>query len=175
MPDREAAKRLILKIVAIAGGQLEAKARLHKAFYAAHIIYWRERQGLLTDYPVVKLPNGPGIDDVDGLLAELEAEGALSIVHGTKGPYTQTVIILKAAVQIDPAADDFDAIRRAVRWVKTHTTAQLTRITHNRPSYSVQMGYEQPIYLDSMPEDEYERVREVCEEVDDAFRTALGA
>src|SRR5436189_4755977 len=98
MADREAAKHLILKIVAMAGGRLEAKSRLHKAFYAAHLIYWRERQGVLTDYPIVKMPNGPGIDDLEGLLEELVDGDALEVVEGTKGPYKQTTLVLKARV-----------------------------------------------------------------------------
>jgi hypothetical protein len=175
-PNKAAAKRLILKILAISGGQLEAVSRLNKAFYAAHIIYWRDRQGVLTDYPVVKLPNGPGIDRFEELLEELESDGLIERVEGTKGPYKQTSVILKAAVHVDPSEPDFEAIRRAVRWVKGHTTRELSDWTHDQPSYIGQpeMGHEQAIYLDALKEEEYERIRTRCAAVDQAFRAALG-
>jgi hypothetical protein len=177
MADREAAKQLILKIVAMAGGRLEAMSRLNKAFYAAHLIYWQERQGVLSDYPVVKLPHGPAIDDFDGLVAELVGEGALEVHDELIGPYPTTVLTLKTSVQIDPKAPEFDPIQRAVRWVKRHTVAELERLTHDRPSYLAQprVGYEQPIYLDAIKEEEYAKVKASCAEVDEAFRAALGA
>lgn len=177
MADREEAKRLILKIVAVAGGQLEAMSRLNKAFYATHLFYWQEQGKLLSDYPVVKLPNGPGIDDFEALVAELEAENKLVVVLGEKGPYKQTTLVLKAAVEINPQDPEFVAIRKAIRWVKSHTTRQLSDITHEQPSYQGQprIGYEQAIYLDAVSEEEYEGIRAACARVDDAFRAALGA
>jgi hypothetical protein len=176
MADRAEAKRLILKILAISGGRLEAMSRLNKAFYAAHLFYWQQHGKLLSDYPVVKLPNGPGIDDFEKLVAELEAEEKLTIEKGTKGPYPQTTLVLKAAVEIAPQEPEYEAIRKAVRWVKGHTTAQLSDITHDRPSYQAQprVGYEQAIYLDAISEEDYESIRGACARVDDAFRAALG-
>ena len=175
MADREEAKRLILQIVAIAGGRLDGTSRLNKAFYAAHLIYWKEQHGVLTDYPIVKLDNGPGIDDYLGLIDELVAEGNLDAVSETRGPYEQTTLILKTPVVIDPRDSKFDSIRRAVDWVNAYTTPELSRITHDRPSYRNQprIGHEQAIYLDVLSDDEYDRVRAACEEVDDAFRIAL--
>ena len=177
MPDRDQAKRLILQIVAIAGGRLEAMSRLNKAFYAAHIIYWRERQGILSDYPIVKLPYGPVIDDFEGLVDELVAEDALDAIEEVKGPFPQTTLVLKASVEIDPSAPEYEPISKAVHWVKAHTVAELERLTHDRPSYLSQprIGYEQPIYLDALKEEEYARIRTACYDVDEAFRAALGA
>jgi hypothetical protein len=175
--SREQAKRVILQIVAIAGGRLEGVARLNKAFYAAHIIFWRDRQGLLTDYPVVKLPNGPGIDQFAGLIYELVEVGDLEKIEEAKGPYTQSTLVLKVPVEIDPNAPEFEPISEAVRWVNSMSTAQLSVVTHEQPSYQGQprMGYEQAIYLDALSEDEYEGVRAACNQADEAFRIALGA
>ena len=177
MPDhaREQAKQVILKIVAISGGKLPGKLRLNKAFYAAHVIYWREHEGVLTEYPVVKLPDGPAIDDLDSLLAELETEGALEIGEEEKGPYMETVFTLKTAVTFDPADPAYEPIRRAVQWAKKHTTSELTRLTHGRPSYEAQsrIGYEQPIYLDALSEEHIASVRRKVREADAAVRAAL--
>ena len=88
----------------------------------------------------------------------------------------ETVFTLKTAVRVDPADPAYEPIRRAVKWVLKHTTPELTRLTHGRPSYDAQsrIGYQQPIYLDSLPEGEYERVRAKCQEADAALQAALG-
>ncbi len=65
--DREQAKTLICDIIAAAGGKLVGKVRLHTAFYYAHLYYWQRGTGVLTSYPVVRLPFGPAIDDGPGL------------------------------------------------------------------------------------------------------------
>lgn len=175
MADRKAAKDLILKILVIAGGRLEAKSRLNKAFYAAHVIYWQRCEGVLTDYPVVKLPEGPGIDGLDLLLRELEDEGLIQVILGQKGPFPQYTIRLTAKVEVDATAPEFEPISEAVRWVKRHTVAELSRITHERPSYDAQprVGYEQPIYLDAVPEDDLNAINARCKEVDVLFREAM--
>jgi hypothetical protein len=174
MPDREAAKALILKILAISGGELEAESRLNKAFYAAHLLYWKKHKGVLSDYPVVKLPNGPGVDRLREILAELQAEGRIEIVKGVKGPYPQTTVRLRAVVQVDPSAPEFDSIRKAVSWVRHRSTRKLAELTHDRPSYDgTRIGYEQAIYLDLLSEEEFETVSESCAAADAAFRAAL--
>ena len=67
MKDRknqaELAKQVICAIVEAAGGKLEGQVRLYKAFYYAHLYCWENAaEGVLTDYPIVRMPNGPGID-----------------------------------------------------------------------------------------------------------------
>lgn len=173
-PDKEAAKSLILKILAVAGGELEAENRLHKAFYAAHLIYWKTQEGFLTDYPIVKLENGPGVDGLRRLLAELHKEEKVDIEYGEKGPYPQTTVRLKAPIQVDPTSVEFQAIKRAVNWVKRHDTRYLSDKTHERPSYGQpRIGHEQAIYLDLLSSDDYTAVRVLSDQVDEAFRAAF--
>ena len=47
-----------------AGDRIEGKTRLFKAFYFAHLFYARSAVDYLTDWPIVRMPQGPGIDPV---------------------------------------------------------------------------------------------------------------
>jgi hypothetical protein len=54
------AQRLVLELIRSAGGAWDGKARLFKAFYFAHLYYARSEPGILTDWPIVRTPRGPG-------------------------------------------------------------------------------------------------------------------
>jgi hypothetical protein len=175
MYDRPAAKRLILEILAAAGGRLRGKVRLHKAFYLAHLYYWRHRRGALTDYPVVRLPFGPGIEDAPSLILELEAEGGVSLGTRVTGPYTEAVFNLLVPIKVDKKTPRYAAIKQAVDYVKKRTAVQLSEETHvfSRSWQEAGNGDELNIYLDLLTDEEYERVkgssREMAGVVDAVF------
>ena len=73
-PNKECAKRLILEILRQAGGEIE-KTKIFKAFWLAHLYYSKIAPGYLTDWPIVRMPNGPGIDRGDQLIVELIHSG----------------------------------------------------------------------------------------------------
>ena len=53
---RTTAQQVLLELIQDAGGVWEGKKRLYKAFYFAHLYYAEERPGLLTDWPIVRMP-----------------------------------------------------------------------------------------------------------------------
>src|ERR1035437_4824476 len=89
-PEKNTAKRIICAIIQEGGGHLESQVRLYKAFYWAHLAYWGMYEGILSSYPIARMPNGPGVDRGEDLLFELHAEGLISIeekpVHGAPNP-----------------------------------------------------------------------------------------
>ena len=121
---------MICDIIAAAGGKLVGKVRLHKAFYYAHLYYWQRGTGVLTSYPVVRLPFGPAIDEGPTLLAELVHEGKLRISTQPIGPYKESVFELTQSFQIDPTDVRFQAIEVAVEQVKSKTAVELSEETH---------------------------------------------
>src|SRR5690554_5470024 len=90
-PDHRNAKRIIRAIVKLAGGRVEGRTRLYKAFYASHLFHWKSHGVYLTTHPIVHMPNGPGIDRGSGILEELEHEGFLKFSEQYNGPYTESV------------------------------------------------------------------------------------
>ena len=158
--DREQAKTLICDIIAAAGGKLVGKVRLHKAFYYAHLYYWQRGTGVLTSYPVVRLPFGPAIDDGPSLLAELVREDKLRITSQPNGPYKESVFELTQTFQIDPTTVRFQAIETAVEQVKSKTAVELSEETHlySRSWQDNQNGQELDIYADLLDDVEYQQV-----------------
>lgn len=171
------AKQLIRDIVGVAGGELAGKVRLHKAFYMAHLFFWKEQEGLLTDYPIVRLPNGPGIDHGDDLIEELEQEGVLELGTRKVGPYSETVFRLVASIEIEPNNPRYDAIRKAVDWVKRKTATKLSEETHvwSRSWRNGVDGEELDIYLDLLTDERYEQIRRACSETDELMRDVFGS
>jgi hypothetical protein len=160
--SRNAAKRLIEEILAIAGGSLAGETRLHKAFYASHLYYWQLGAGVLTDWPIVRLPFGPGIDDAKALLAELVNEKRVRRERQPAGPYWEAVFHLAERFEVDPTTPRHTAIEKAVNWVKPLSAAELSAATHeySRAWRDGSNGAELDIYADLLGEDETQQIRE---------------
>lgn len=159
---KEQAKEVICLILAAAGGELKKKVALYKAFYYAHLYYWQESEGTLTDYPIVRMPQGPGIDDADRLLAELEAAGRIRIAKEQYGPYHEYSYALAQSYTIDPNDPRYRAVEKAVEFVKDKSAAELSQITHDysRSWQQTADGEELNIYLDLLEEEEYAAMRQ---------------
>ncbi|MBN1909414.1 MAG: hypothetical protein JW818_06725 [Pirellulales bacterium] len=162
--DRRAqAKRVILEIVRQSpGDEIEGKIRLFKAFYFAHLYYAMKSADYLTDWPIVKMPLGPGIDDFPGLIGELVAEGLLTQEQTMVGPYRTTLYRATERFPAQPlSAEAVAAIHDAVTFVADKTGAQLSDITHEF-SYSwnqSELGDEQNIYQDLLSDEQREENR----------------
>jgi len=160
MPDKERAKRVILEIVHLSGGELTGTTRLYKAFYFAHLYFAEGASGYLTDWPIVKMPNGPGIHSCEVLVAELIAEGFLQKDHVPVGPFLAVRYrATGGAPSGDPLPDPaVQAIQRAAQLVDDKSAWELTDLTHqfSRSWNSAREGEELNIYVDLIPDDEYE-------------------
>lgn len=173
---RTQALDLICEIIAMAGSRFNGKTRLHKAFYAAHLLYWKEAQKPLTAYPIVKMPHGPGIDGGDDLIEELEATDRVRVERDNSGVYPDTTYVLMVAVQVQPDGPRQRAITQAVKWVQSRYATDLSNETHeNSRSWQISRpGEELDIYLDLLTEEEYERLKEVSTRTDEAVERVFG-
>lgn len=163
---REAAKDVICDILAAASGRMRGKVRLNKAFYFAHLYYWRAEETVLTGYPIVALENGPAIDNLDTLLTELVSEGRIKVQRGFNGPYPEFDFQLLQRAEIDPVSARHRAIADAVMFVQKHTAAYLLALTHehSRSWRATPKGSEMHIYTDLFDDDEIRKIRAAREE-----------
>ena len=159
---REQAKQLICDIIGAAGGRLVGKVRLHKAFYYAHLYYWQRGSGVLTSYPVVRLPFGPGIDHEPSLVTELVRDGKLHVAWQPNGPFKEAVFELTEPFQIDPNTSRYRAIEEAVDLVKSKSAVELSEESHvfSRSWQAGQLGQELDIYSDLLDDLEYQQIVE---------------
>ena len=162
LSPREQAKQLICDIIGAAGGRLVGKVRLHKAFYYAHLYFWQRGSGVLTSYPVVRLPFGPGIDQEPSLVTELVRDGKLHVAWHPNGPFKEAVFELTEPFQIDPTSPRYRAIEDAVERVRDKTAAELSVETHvfSRSWQAGQNGDELDIYSDLLNDMEYQQVQD---------------
>ena len=58
--DKEVAKQVILEIIRQAGGVLNYKTSLFKAFYHAHLHFAETQSGYLSTWPIVACREAPG-------------------------------------------------------------------------------------------------------------------
>jgi hypothetical protein len=169
--SREIAKQVICEIIAVSGGRLTGKLRLYKAFYFAHLYFWENNKGALTDHPIVRMPLGPGIDDGDALLEELRHEGKIAITQQFIGPYRELVYEIAEPIRLDPSVPRFKAIEEAVRWIEGKSASQLSEETHvfSRTWREGDDGQVLNIYLDILEESEYNRVKQGLLQAEDAL------
>ena len=92
--SRGRAKAVLAAILLSAGGELAGKTRLYKAFYHAHLWYFQNHPGTLTDWPFFRGPHGPALDDGDSLLAEMVADGIIARSSRPAGGYDEQVFKL---------------------------------------------------------------------------------
>lgn len=161
------AKDTICDLIAAAGGVLHGKVRLHKAFYFAHLFYFRYGEGVLTDHPIVRLPQGPFIDNGERLIDELRREGVLSIGSAPVGPFQETVYRLAAERVVDLETPRGRAIHQAVELVVNRSAAELSELTHEHSIswQNTENGREMDIYLDLLTDDALASMRREIAEI----------
>jgi len=171
--------RVVLEIIKqSAGDEIESKTKLFKAFYFAHLYYAAEATDYLTDWPIVKMPWGPGIDQFDTLLDCLIDAGVITAEKSRVGPYPSTTYRHTGeALPGDQLGEQaVDAIHKAVEFVSHKSGAQLSDITHefSRSWRAADDGDELNIYADLLLDDEYEeyvaRQRELQDDIMDAWK-----
>ena len=159
---RTTAKKVILEILRVGDGEWSGKVKLHKAFYFAHLYYANEHPGFLTDWPIAKLQHGPGIHDDEPLIWGMVDEGLLEVELVHEGPYPEYRYRLteKGRQEGSQIPDDARlAIEKAALFSKDRTASELSFLTHERSRSwnEAQMGEILNIYIDTIPDDEYQR------------------
>jgi len=173
---RDEAKETILDLIAAAGGVLHGKVRLHKAFYAAHLYYWKDGEGVLTTHPIVRLPHGPFIDDAERLLGELVSDGEITVDFAPAGPFQESVYRLESKRPVERHTARGRAIYQAVDFVLSRSASELSDLTHEHSIswQTTENGREQDIYLDVLPAEELAEMRQLIQEARDHGGVAVG-
>jgi len=153
-------KKIIVELVRQAGGQFQNKTNLFKAFWKAHLAYAANNAGYLSNWPMVRMPNGPGIEDFDPLLAEMLADGWLTIDEAQVGPYRAMVFSLgHSCPPPSLPTEAIAAIREGVAAVDGKTAAAVSDESHQKSRVwrEAKDGEELDIYLDLMDDEERNR------------------
>jgi hypothetical protein len=160
MNSREKAKTILAGIIQTAGGSFNGKTRLYKAFYVAHLLHFRNHHGVLSDYPVIRMPRGPAVEKGDALLLELRDQGNLLLSQRPVGPYVEEVFtLIKPYAELAPA--DVDSVRRAVEWIGDKPATELSEWTHEFSNTwaDTPNGTQMNIYADLLSELEYSELK----------------
>jgi hypothetical protein len=175
--DSDRAKQIILHILRQAGGSL-GKGKLFKAFWLAHLFYAKNSPGYLSDWKIIRLPSGPGIDGGDDLILQLKKSGIIALDHEPKGPYLETICkLVESDGRQDLPTVALEAIASAVKVVQMHdSAAQINEWSHevSRSWNTTPNGSELDIYSDLIPDDVYyerkRKLEELNEVYDDLFK-----
>jgi hypothetical protein len=165
-PNKDRAEAVVLAILGFAPAGM-GRTKLYKAFWLAHLYFARANPGFLTDWPVVRMPNGPGIDRGDHLLGDLEAHGLISQDFEQIGPFSEKRVRLVGSPPVlSPEAGS--AIREAAEFVQGHTAADLSQMSHDfsRSWRTKSNGDELDIYSDLIPDDEFTTLSNTLATVD---------
>jgi hypothetical protein len=178
MPKTKA-KDVVLEILRTTGGKWDGKLKLYKTFYFAHLYYVNQNPGLLTTYPIARMPEGPGIDQGTDLLNELRKEGLLTIELSQEGPYPEYRYQLteNGVKQPRPPVEAQLAIKQASGFCYPKSGAELSQITHDR-SRSWRQGRDGDIldiYIDLIPDDDYQAGKVEIERLDQQLTGLLGS
>jgi hypothetical protein len=168
---REQAKRIILGIIAEAGGQFIGACRLNKAFWLAHVLHWEHQEGVLSEHPIVKLRDGPAIDRRESLLKELASEGKIDISrYGVRGQrYT-----LKGGAPALTAAER-ESIGTALKRLGGRGYKTVSDFSHDRSISwkDAAIGRPMDYMLDAMDPVEVARIRQSFKDFRGAIDLAL--
>lgn len=158
--DRHLAKQVILEIVRQAGGRFRNATNLYKAFYYAHLYYAKDQVGLLTEWPIVRMPRGPGIDDGDVLISELKSAGVLRTKKVPVGPHVaEEYLLTDENLPGDPLPEEaVEAIKEAVKFVKNRSARLVSDTVHefSRSWKKCSNGEPLDIYIDLLSDAEYD-------------------
>ena len=179
--DKKRAKAIIVEIIRQAGGRFRNKTNLFKAFWRAHVAYASSHLLPLSDWPIVRMPQGPGIDRFDQLIGELMAEGVVETEEEPCGEFTRIVFHLATEGEGDLGPDEIEAIRAGVDAVSGQTAARVSDDSHDesRAWQGAKNGDEIDVFLDVMSDEEYaareRRMNELAEVFNAEGNWALAA
>ena len=165
MPKTEA-RDVILEILRNADGEWTGKTKLFKAFYFAHLYYAGANPGILTNWPIACMPQGPGINNSVKLFTGLVDDGLMTTEMVHDGPYPEYRYRLTDKARNAGSLPDAarDAIKTATLFCKDRSASELSQLTHERSRSWIQgnVGDILDIYIDLIPEDEYQsRLEEI--------------
>lgn len=177
--NRERAKALLVALVReCPQGAPILRTQLYKGYYFSLLMCMHALGAELVDWPVVKMPQGPGVESGEELLGELCAEGVLVMSNESVGPFRGFGYRIADVDAADRYADEFSepetqAIRDACAYAHSKTAADLTNTTHelSRSWKACEMGHALPIFADLLLDDEpVEEMKSRLEKIADEFK-----
>lgn len=167
--------RVLLEILRNAHAGIN-RTKLYKAFYVAHLVYANSAPGVLTDWPIVHMPNGPGISESYKLLDALEKAGYLEREYNSRGIYKECVYRETGLISPDSIPEQAaEAIRRATAFVLPMTATQVSDLTHehSRSWIEGRSGEKLDIYTDLIDDEEYDRRNDQLGRLEEQLKAAL--
>jgi hypothetical protein len=174
--DGGPAKRVIVEILRQAADKANRpgleRSALTYYFWLAHLYYARGNPSYLTEWPLVRAAGGPEILGASTLLCELAEDGLVRTAHTECGPFPVTLYV---ATPKGPASElplaAVEAIQQAVTAPSIFQGWPWGRsVRCSRAWATARDGGEMDIYLDLIPEEQYEeRQRQL-----DGLKEALG-
>ena len=175
--ERQRAKEIILEIIRASGGKFEGKIRLYKTFMFAHLYHFEDHNRILSNWPIVHMPQGHGIDDADSLIAELANERKLSVSYKPNGPYQEAQYETTSSNNSWFLTQEaIESIKRSAEFVRGKSATQLSDYVHeNSRSWNVgDSGKELNIYIDALSDEEYSQeqghIGRISESIEAIFR-----
>lgn len=171
--DKERAKAIIVEIIRQAGGRFRNKTNLFKAFWRAHVAYAGSHLAPLSDWPIVRMPMGPGIDRFNALLGELMLENVVEAEQVQHGDFTGFIFHLLPGAPETLTPEEIEAVKTGVQSVDGKSAGDVSDDSHDhsRAWQSAKDGDELDVFLDVIPEDEYrereKRLRELVAVLDE--------
>ncbi len=159
---RESAKRVLCALIQKSGGRFSGQTRLYKAFYWAHLYYWEHAQGVLTAYPMARMPNGPGIHRGEDLLFEMQRENLIRVAQDPAAQFPERTFSLLAEFQVNLTPEESAAINYALAKVRDKTAAEVSEETHRRSRSWQRMrdGQVLNIYEDLLADSQFESMKQ---------------
>jgi hypothetical protein len=136
------------------------------------LFFEREQIGYLSDWPIIHMPRGPGIGDVEMLLDELVKAKRIEVVKVPEGPYERSTYRSMTTEPEDLPKGAIEAIREAVEYVENKSVSDLTEITHEFSNSwnNSKENDELNIYLDLVSPAEYVSQRAKMDELAKVLR-----
>lgn len=176
--DRSKAKDVIVDIIRQSEGEFHGKTRLYKAFLFAHLFYFDRNTDFLTEWPIVHMTYGHGIEDGETLLDELVAAARITRQTESNGPFRESVFRLRELGEGGSlSAAAVDAIRLAVEFLRNKSGGELSDLIHEHSrSYNEgKSGDELNIYVDLLDDVWLEQTSNRLRIIDDKLRRAFFA
>ncbi|NBT35790.1 MAG: DUF4065 domain-containing protein [Betaproteobacteria bacterium] len=174
----EKARQVILEIIRQSvGDSVVGTTRLFKAFYFAHLYHLRDAEDFLSQWPIVRMPRGPGIDNFDALLDPLVKCGHVAVSRSHTGPYpTIRYTARRDLPETCLSEEEVKSIHKAVEFIQGKRAARLSEFTHeySRSWQEAKDGDELRIALDLMTDGDVADARRQQDEIGQLVSDVFG-
>ncbi|CAG0989292.1 hypothetical protein PHYC_02198 [Phycisphaerales bacterium] len=125
------------------------------------------------------MPFGPGIDDGDSLIEELEGDGLIRVKRPAFKKDSWLFELLNPEV-VKATPEERDSIRRALAWLAGRGAVEISNHTHResrswkRAHAKGEKGKELDIYLDLVPDEKYTCMGEQIQRQDAILSKVFG-